>query len=119
MHAGKLALRAIALATILVWVQSASAQGAEDLANATCLGCHGVAGFLAPRADGPTRSLSVAADQFAGSVHGKALRCVDCHTAITALPHNNVAKTPADWDRTKLAITKNLSLIHISEPTRP
>jgi hypothetical protein len=112
MHAGKLALRAVVLASILVGVQSAIAQAAEDLANATCLGCHGVAGFSAPRADGPTRPLFVAADHFAGSVHGKALRCVDCHTTITGLPHNNVAKTPADWDRTKLAITKNCIACH-------
>src|SRR5664280_705276 len=112
MHAGKIALRAFVLATILVWVQSASAQGAEDLANATCLGCHGVAGFSAPRADGQTRSLSVAADHFAGSVHGKVLRCVDCHTTIAALPHTNVSKTPAEWDRTKIAIAKNCINCH-------
>src|SRR5450759_3317070 len=112
MHAGKLALRAFALAAILVWVQGASAQGADNLDNATCLGCHGMAGFSAPRGDGATRSLFVAADHFADSVHGKALRCVDCHTTITALPHNNVAKTPADWDRTRLAITKNCSNCH-------
>ena len=112
MHAGKLALRAVVLTAILVWVQSAIAQGAEDLANATCLGCHGVAGFATARADGQTRSLFVAADHLAGSVHGKVLRCVDCHTTITELPHNNVSKTPADWDRTRLAITKNCSNCH-------
>src|ERR1039458_10629074 len=96
MHAGKLTLRVVVLATILVWVQSAIAQGAEDLANATCLGCHGVAGFAAARADGQTRSLFVAADHLAGSVHGKVLRCVDCHTTITELPHNNVSKTRSE-----------------------
>jgi len=112
MHAGKLALRAVVLATILVWVHAAIAQGAEDLANATCLGCHGVSGFSAPRADGQARSLFVNADHFAGSVHGKVLRCVDCHTTITELPHKSVSKTPADWDRTRLAITKNCINCH-------
>ena len=90
MRAGKHALRAIALTIVLLWVQAASAQGAANLDNATCLGCHGVAGFAAPRADGQTRPLFVPADQFANSVHGKALRCVDCHTTITELPHKNV-----------------------------
>ena len=112
MHAGKLALRAVVLTVILVWVQAAIAQGADNLANATCLGCHGVSGFSAPRADGQTRSLFVAADHFAGSVHGKALRCVDCHTTITELPHKNVSKTSAEWDRTRLAIAKNCIACH-------
>ena len=112
MHAGKLALRAVVLTIVLVWVQAASAQGAANLDNATCLGCHGVSGFAAPRADGQTRSLFVAADHFAGSVHGKALRCVDCHTTITELPHKNVSKTAAEWERTRLAITKNCIACH-------
>jgi len=112
MHTGKLALRAIVLTGVLVWVQTASAQGAANLDNTTCLGCHGTSGFSAPRGDGATRSLFVAADHFADSVHGRALRCVDCHTTITALPHNNVSKTPADWDRTKLAIAKNCIACH-------
>src|SRR5476649_2185753 len=112
MHAGKLLLRAVALTIVLVWVQAASAQGAANLDNASCLGCHSVAGFSAPRAGGKTRSLFVAADRFAESVHGKALRCVDCHTTITELPHKTVSKTPADWGRTKLAITKNCIACH-------
>src|ERR1039458_8013748 len=107
MHAGKLALWAVVLTGVLFWVQTASAQGPANFDNATCLDCPGVAGFAAPRGDGAARSLFVAADHFAGSVHGKALRCVDCHTTITELPHNNVSKTPADWDRAKLAIAKN------------
>jgi len=111
-HAGKIVLRAIALLTTLGWMQAAAAQGAENLANATCLGCHGASGFAAPRADGQMRSLSVATDQFAGSVHGKALRCVDCHTTITELPHKNVSKTAAEWDRTRLAIAKNCINCH-------
>ena len=76
MHAGNLVLRAFVLTASLIWAQAASAQGAVNLDNATCLGCHGMSGFSAPRGDGATRALSVAADHFAGSVHGKALRCV-------------------------------------------
>ena len=40
------------------------------------------------------------------------LRCVDCHTTITELPHKNVSKTRAEWDRTRLAINKNCSNCH-------
>jgi cytochrome b subunit of formate dehydrogenase len=112
MRAGIHALRAIALTIVLFWVQAASAQGAANLDNATCLGCHGVAGFAAPRADGQTRPLFVPADQFANSVHGKVLRCVDCHTTITELPHKNVPGTLADQERTRLAINKNCDNCH-------
>ena len=82
MRAGEFALRAIAVATMLVSAHAASGQDAVNLSNATCLGCHGVAGFAAPGADGQSRSLFVPADRFAGSVHGQALRCVDCHSTM-------------------------------------
>src|ERR1019366_1752714 len=107
MHAGKIALRAVVLTGVLFWVQTASAQGAANLDNASCLGCPGVGGFAAPRADGATRALSVASDQFAISVDGKVLLCVDCNRTAAGLPQNIESKTPADWDRTRLAITKN------------
>ncbi len=112
MHVGKFALRAIVLTAVFVCVQAANAQGAENLDNATCLGCHGVPGFTMPRPDGSARSLFVSVDQLANSVHGKALRCVDCHTTITELPHKNVSTTPAEWDGTRLAINKNCINCH-------
>ena len=82
MHAGKLALRAVVLAASLVWVQAASAQGAENLDNATCLGCHGVSGFAAPRADGQTRSLFVSG----GSICRQRARQ---GAALRRLPYDN------------------------------
>jgi cytochrome b subunit of formate dehydrogenase len=112
MRAGKLALRAFVLTASLVFAQAAFAQGADKLANATCLGCHGIPDFAARRADGQARPLAVVPGQFANSVHGNVLRCVDCHTTITALPHNNVSKTPAEWGQTKLAIAKNCINCH-------
>ena len=112
MHAGQFALRAIALATMLVTAQAASGQDTGNLSNATCLGCHGVAGFAAPRADGQSRSLFIPADRFAGSVHGQALRCIDCHNTITSLPHSNVSQSAAEWERARLAITKNCINCH-------
>src|SRR3974390_2614793 len=112
MHAGQFALRAIALATMLVTAQAASGQDTDNLSNATCFGCHGVAGFAAPRAAGQPRSLFVPADRFAGRVHRQALRCIDCHSTNTSLPHTNVSPTVTEWDRTRLAITKNCINCH-------
>jgi len=91
---------AIAFSVSLAVIPAASAQGAGQAANpdsATCLGCHGAAGFSAPRADKTTRSLSVQADRFAGSVHGKALQCTDCHAAMAEVPHSRVSATLAEW----------------------
>jgi cytochrome b subunit of formate dehydrogenase len=92
----KLSLQAIAAALILLGgVQAARAQNA-DLSNKTCLSCHGQAGFSTKLADGQTRSLFVAADHFANSVHGK-FQCTSCHTDITAIPHTNPALPAAAW----------------------
>jgi|SRR5208282_2726548 len=96
MQVGKFALPAAAFAMILVAAQAACAQGAAGLDNATCLGCHGESGFAMPGANGQMRSLFVASDHFADSMHG-ALQCTACHTTITEVPHNNPPLTPAQW----------------------
>lgn len=62
------------------------AKPAEKFENATCLGCHGQAGFAMPGPDGHMRPMHVAKGKFGKSVHGKRL-CVDCHTDITEIPH--------------------------------
>ena len=59
---------------------------AGDLANDTCLGCHGNPGFAAPGVDGKARPLHVIKDKFGRSVHGKR-QCVECHADITEIPH--------------------------------
>jgi cytochrome b subunit of formate dehydrogenase len=92
----KHSLQAIALALILLGGMQATCATAEDLSNATCLGCHGQAGFSTKLADGQTRSLFVAAGHFASSVHGK-FQCTTCHTDITAIPHTNPALLAAAW----------------------
>ena len=97
---GALALWAISAAISLAGLQAASAQGAEpaaNLDNAACLECHAGRGFAMPRSDGQVRSLFVPTATFAASVHGKALRCVDCHTTMTVVPHTSVSKTRAEW----------------------
>jgi len=112
MHLGNLSLRAVVFGIALVAAQTASAQNAENLDNATCLGCHGSEGLSARDAGGSIHSLFVPADRFADSVHGKALRCVDCHTAISELPHKEVPKTPADWARMRLDLNKTCGNCH-------
>ena len=63
---------------------------ARNLANDTCLGCHGNQGFATRGADGKTRQLHVIKDKFGKSVHGKR-NCVECHTDITEIPHKTGA----------------------------
>ncbi len=112
MRAGKLVLYAAALMTVLIGAH-AGAEDAANLDNGTCLGCHGVQGFATPSADGHIRSLYVTADQFAESVHGKALRCIDCHTTITDLPHKNLPATLAARDRERLVLNNNCGNCHV------
>lgn len=78
---------------VLSAVHTAGAQGAH-IDNATCLGCHGAPGFAAAGAGGQVRTLFVAADRFAGSVHAT-LACTSCHTKITEVPHKSAGLTPA------------------------
>jgi cytochrome b subunit of formate dehydrogenase/nitrate/TMAO reductase-like tetraheme cytochrome c subunit len=111
-HLGKLALRAVALGITLIVVEAAIAQNAANLDNANCLGCHGSTGLSQRDASGRVHALFVPAGQFAYSVHGKSLRCIDCHAAITELPHMDVPKTPADWVRARLAVNKNCGNCH-------
>jgi cytochrome b subunit of formate dehydrogenase len=69
--------------------QSSQEQPAAKIAAEVCLGCHGVAGFSAPGANGQTRSLYVDPGKFRNSVHGKRA-CVDCHQQITQVPHRKL-----------------------------
>jgi len=94
------ALFAVGLAIYVAGAQSASAQDTQQGANsdnATCLGCHGNAGFAVLRSDGQARPLFVPPDVLAGSVHGKAMRCIDCHATTAEVPHTNVSRTRAEW----------------------
>lgn len=79
-------------------VRNARAQQAAELpGNEICLGCHGNEGFAMPRADGQIRSLYVPRDKFNHSLHGKLLRCANCHRNMTEIPHQNVAKSGIEW----------------------
>lgn len=54
--------------------------------SAMCLGCHGMAGFAMPGADGAMRQLHVSKDDFQKSVHAQR-SCLDCHKDIQQIPH--------------------------------
>jgi len=83
------ALAALALALF------PAADGAAQISNEVCLGCHGAAGFAAPGADGKDRPLHVAPAPFGASVHGK-LECAMCHADVTAVPHDLKARAKVD-----------------------
>ncbi len=91
-------------AAVICWAGAsgtweAKAQDADQkMTNEVCLGCHGAEGFEMPRTDGTVRSLFIPKDGFEKSVHGRLLyQCVDCHTKITEIPHENIAKTLIEW----------------------
>ena len=87
MHAGKFALRAAVLDDALFALLGASGGRSKSRPiSTTPLASAATACRDSPRR-APTdksRSLFVAADHFANSVHGEAsVRCTDCHTTIT------------------------------------
>jgi predicted CXXCH cytochrome family protein len=65
---------------------ASAAEPAEDEAE-TCLACHGEKGFTTELKGGEKVSLSVDRAVLAASVHGKGLRCTDCHPGMDEIPH--------------------------------
>lgn len=74
---------------LLIWsAPSMSAKGAEPaVPNSDCMDCH-EAEFTSPGQGQPKEWVGVRPELFAKSVHGK-LNCVDCHAAITDVPHDD------------------------------
>jgi cytochrome b subunit of formate dehydrogenase len=105
-------LCAASIAMVLATPRAKAEEPSANPDNAACLGCHGAAGFEAPRADGKTRPLSVAEESFAASVHGKTLNCVDCHAMQASVPHTAVTKSAAEWREQTLAINRNCVNCH-------
>lgn len=63
------------------------AEDAIEQEVASCLECHGERDFTAVLDSGETVSLTVDRAMLAASVHGKGLRCTDCHPRMDELPH--------------------------------
>src|SRR5215471_11703577 len=53
----------------------------------TCLSCHGDKEMSLTLPDGKSASLYVDRAQLAASIHGKDLRCTDCHAGMGDVPH--------------------------------
>lgn len=53
----------------------------------TCLSCHEDPSIEVSFADGSKRTLKVDRAAFQASVHGKRLRCTDCHPGMGEIPH--------------------------------
>ncbi len=84
-------VRAAAAAAAVLVVGLASAASAQKPTNEDCLTCHGDAS-LTKDVNGKPVSLYVNQDKFKNSMHGGMFSCVDCHTDVKALPHQD---TPA------------------------
>jgi cytochrome b subunit of formate dehydrogenase len=89
-------VRSLACAlAVLVFALLPVADGAAQMSNEVCLGCHGAEGFAIPGADKKPRLLHVAPGPFEKSVHGK-LECAMCHADVTAVPHDLQARPKVD-----------------------
>jgi predicted CXXCH cytochrome family protein len=78
------------LALVALLVAQAAASPAKEPPEAeleTCLACHEDPELTIAFANGSTRSLTVNREAFAASVHGKRLRCTDCHPGLDEIPH--------------------------------
>ncbi len=111
------------LSAMLQYLAAAPGSGAKPAAaaaakpdNALCLGCHGNEGFEMPGADGKMRSLHVAQEKFAASVHGPR-QCVDCHGKFAEIPHpesvlRRDAAASAAW---RLGIPDTCGTCHVKQ----
>ena len=82
--------RSPAAATILAFILFTPAVAAQDEAEQEvefCLGCHGERGFETVLTNGAKVALTVDRAAIAASVHGKGLRCTDCHAGMGEIPH--------------------------------
>ncbi|MBF0562139.1 MAG: cytochrome c3 family protein [Alphaproteobacteria bacterium] len=83
----------------------------KETGNDNCLYCHGVKGFSIPTNEDQGNHrlrLYVDMDVFSQTVHGKRL-CVDCHTAITKVPHEEGARRKVDCVRCHTELSKKRS----------
>lgn len=97
-------------------LQQAKPPAAAEPDNALCLGCHGNEGFEMPGADGQVRSLHVAPEKFAASVHGPR-QCVDCHKDFAEIPHPESAlrKDAASSNAWRLGIPDTCGTCHVEQ----
>ncbi len=108
------ALAACTAAAGLFWsgavgaaVGGAQAAGAaKRVADRQCLGCHGEKGFGRKETG---RDLFVDKQRLADSAHGR-LRCVECHAALTSVPHQPFVAREVDCRRCHTEATSKMRL---------
>ncbi len=77
---------------LLLWCLAAPAWAASPKpTNADCLACH-TDPSMTKEVGGKQISLAVDEQKFANSIHGQMFACVDCHTDLTAVPHDTPKK---------------------------
>lgn len=84
--AGTLALAALAAGFGLCGARFAAAQSPGEQAD-ECMLCHEDPDLTLSFPDGSSRRLKVDRSAVEGSVHGKKLRCTDCHAGMDEVPH--------------------------------
>ncbi len=110
------ALATLALA-LAVYASAEAEAGPRQVANDTCLACHGRPGLQLTLGDGETVSLGIDRAAYSASVHGEMqLRCVDCHTDISAYPHP--AATAADRRDLSLQLSQTCQTCHADQYER-
>jgi nitrate/TMAO reductase-like tetraheme cytochrome c subunit len=87
---------------------------AEEIEN--CLGCHEDPGIEIEFADGTRRSLRVDREAFASSVHGRKLRCSDCHPGSVEIPHPE--RRWKDADEFRAGLREACKSCHFANYTR-
>ncbi|MFZ5518919.1 MAG: cytochrome c3 family protein [Candidatus Zhuqueibacterota bacterium] len=65
----------------------------QDISSEDCMECHSDKALTRLNEDGKEDSLFVHFEKFSNSVHA-GLSCVDCHSAITELPHDEKLEKP-------------------------
>jgi predicted CXXCH cytochrome family protein len=80
-------LAAPLVAVLAALATEAPAQDAVEQEVDLCLACHGERDFKTVRDSGESVSLTVDKTMLAASVHGKGLRCTDCHAGMDEIPH--------------------------------
>lgn len=77
----------VLLAAAAVLLIAAGRAGAQAADNATCLACHTAPGMNLTLPSTEVVSVTIDAQRFAASPHGKAVTCATCHSAQTDIPH--------------------------------
>lgn len=90
-----LTLGIVILVSVLLGISTESVDAApvfQDVSNDTCLSCHSNETMVKTFPSGEELSLFISASKFRVAVHGQeSIACIDCHQAMTEIPHPALA----------------------------